>query len=418
MATAMATIKVKIPNKLKPVFLGEADVRGAYGGRGSAKTRTFALMTAIKAYMWAAAGDSGIILCGRQFMNSLADSSMEEIKAAIRSETWLTPFFDIGEKYIRTSPRLPGRIDYSFTGLDRNVESVKSKARIKLAWIDEAEVVAEVAWVKLIPTLREEDSELWVTYNPEVDGSPTHNRFRASTDSRMKVVEMNWRDNPWFPKILQRARRKDMRERPDSYHHIWEGDYLTISDAQVLKGRFHIEKFEPQPQWAGPYFGADWGFSVDPTALVKCWVNERTLYIEYEAHGHEIAIDDTPALFDKIEGARQHTIRADSARPETVNYLQRHGYPRCISADKWPGSVEDGIEHLRSYERIVIHPRCPNAFNEARLWSYKTDRLTGDVLPVLKPGNDHIFDAARYALGPLIKRRANTHTIPLNLMGR
>lgn len=414
----MATIQLKIPEKLEPVFLGEADVRGAYGGRGSGKTRTFAMMTAVRAYMWAASGDNGIILCGRQFMNSLADSSMEEVKAAIRSEAWLAPYFDIGEKYIRTAPILPGRIDYSFTGLDRNVDSVKSKARVKLGWVDEAEPVTETAWAKLIPTLREDDSELWVTWNPEKSDSPTHKRFRETTDARTKVVEMNWRDNPWFPDVLDRVRRKDAKERPDTYHHVWEGDFLNVSDAQVLKGRFASEEFSPAPDWNGPYFGADWGFSVDPTALVKCWVHNRTLYIEHEAYGHEVAIDDTPALFDKIAGSRDHVIRADNARPETINYMQRHGFPRCGPADKWPGSVEDGVEHLRSYERIVIHPRCTNAFREARLWSYKTDRLTGDVLPVLLAGNDHCWDAVRYACTPLIKRRAKAGTVPLNILGR
>jgi phage terminase large subunit len=158
-------------------------------------------------------------------MNSLADSSLEEVKAAIQSEDWLRPHFDIGEKYVRT---IDGRIDYKFTGLDRNIDSVKSKARIKLAWVDEAEPVTEEAWVKLIPTLREEDSELWVTWNPERETSATHKRFRLSDDPRMKVVEMNWRDNPWFPEILERARLKDQAERPDSYDHIWEGDFVSV----------------------------------------------------------------------------------------------------------------------------------------------------------------------------------------------
>lgn len=221
----MATAKLKIPAKLVPVFTGEADVRGSYGGRGSAKTRTFAKMTAVRAYMWSQAGEQGVILCGRQFMNSLADSSLEEIKAAIEDEEWLRPHFDIGENYIRTKD---GRISYLFRGLDRNIASIKSTSRIKLAWVDEAEPVTEDAWIKLIPTLREEDSELWVTWNPERETSPTHKRFRASTDERMKIVEMNWRDNPWFPDILDRKRIKDKCERPDSYEHIWEGGFVSV----------------------------------------------------------------------------------------------------------------------------------------------------------------------------------------------
>lgn len=221
----MATAQIELPPKLVAVFDGEADVRGSHGGRGSAKTRTFALMTAIRAYMWAQSGREGIILCGRQFMNSLEDSSLEEIKAAIRSQPWLVPFFEIGERFVRTAD---GRVNYSFAGLDRSIDSIKSKARILLAWIDEAETVSETAWQVLIPTLREEDSELWVTWNPKRKGSATDKRFRASTDPRYKVVEMNWRDNPWFPDVLERVRLKDQAERPDSYEHIWEGDYVTV----------------------------------------------------------------------------------------------------------------------------------------------------------------------------------------------
>jgi len=221
----MTTVRVELPPKLIPVFAGEADVRGAYGGRGSAKTRSFAKMTAVRAYMWSKAGREGIILCGRQFMNSLDESSLEEIKAAIKSEDWLLDHFDIGEKYVRTKD---GRVSYKFTGLDRNVDSVKSKSRILLCWVDEAEPVTEEAWMKLIPTLREEDSELWVTWNRERKRSATNLRFGASADPRTKIVEINWRDNPWFPAILDRVRMKDKVERPDQYDHVWEGAFKTV----------------------------------------------------------------------------------------------------------------------------------------------------------------------------------------------
>ena len=223
----MTTVAIDMPEKLVPVFEGVADTRVAWGGRGSGKTRTFAKMTAVRALVWSQAGREGIILCGRQFMNSLDDSSLEEIKAAITETDWLAPHFDIGEKYIRTKD---GRVSYAFAGLDRNISSLKSKARILLGWVDEAEPVTEDAWVKLIPTLREEDSELWVTWNPEREESATHKRFRLNDDPNMRGVEINWRDNPWFPAILDRKRLKDKRERPHLYDHIWEGDFITVQE--------------------------------------------------------------------------------------------------------------------------------------------------------------------------------------------
>lgn len=232
---------VQIPEKLIPVFSGKADVRGSYGGRGSAKTRSFAKMSALKAYQWSQSGKEGIILCARQHLNSLDDSSMEEIKLAIRSEEWLEPFFDIGEKYIRTKDH---RIRYVFSGLDRNVSSVKSKSRILLCWVDEAEPVIESSWITLIPTIREEESELWVTWNPERDGSPCDIRFRKESDPLMKVVEMNWRDNAKFPEKLERQRIRDLRGRPDDYDHIWDGGYKTHIEGAYYAEQLALAKTE------------------------------------------------------------------------------------------------------------------------------------------------------------------------------
>ena len=237
----MTTVQLEIPEKLIGLFSGEADVRAADGGRGSAKTRTFAKMTAVRALMWDAAGRSGQILCGRQFMNSLADSSLEEVKAAIRSEPWLLASFDIGEKYIKTKS---GRIYYTFTGLDRNIASVKSKARILLCWVDEAEPVTDEAWTTLIPTLREEDSELWVTWNSKRKTAPVEKRFKGVDDPRIKYARVNWRDNPWFPAVLERVRQRDLRDRPDQYPHIWEGDFVTVVEGAYFAAPLTLARSE------------------------------------------------------------------------------------------------------------------------------------------------------------------------------
>ena len=224
----MSKVKVALPPKLLDVFSGKAFVRGSYGGRGSGKTRSFAKMSAVRALMWAEAGKSGIILCGRQYMNSLDESSLEEIKTAINEEPFLREAFIITERTIKTdSEKFDGLVEYKFSGLDRNIQSVKSKARILLCWVDEAEPVTEHAWEVLIPTLRDEESELWCTWNPERKGSATNKRFRDSKDPLTKCVELNYKDNPWFPDILDRARLKDKLERPESYEHIWNGDFIT-----------------------------------------------------------------------------------------------------------------------------------------------------------------------------------------------
>jgi phage terminase large subunit len=247
----MATVQIKLPPKLVPVFTGEAMYRGAYGGRGSAKTRSFAKMAAVWGIRLAQENKPGVIVCGREFMNSLDDSSMAEVKAAIFSEPWLADLYDVGEKYIRTKDR---KVDFAFIGLRHNLDSIKSKALIRLLWVDEAEPVSETAWMKAIPTVREDGSEIWVTWNPERKNSATHKRFRLDPPDGAKIVELNWRDNPWFPETLNKTRLEDLSKRPDQYEHVWEGDFVTVVEGAYFakslseaKLRGRIGNVSPDP---------------------------------------------------------------------------------------------------------------------------------------------------------------------------
>jgi phage terminase large subunit len=394
--------------RLTSNFMQPARTRVFKGGRGSGKTRGIALRSALRVYQLAELGVEGVFLASREHLNSLDESSMEEIKGAIRAEPWLADYFDIGEKYIRTRNR---RISYAFAGLRHNLDSIKSKARIIGNWTDEAENVSEVAWRKLIPTIREEGdgwlAENWISYNPESAESATHRRFVASPPDDCIVTDVNWRDNPWFPDILSKQRLEDQRIRPEVYDHIWEGAFLTMTDAQIFASKFSVEEFEPLPTWDGPYFGLDFGFANDPTAAVECGIHKRVLYIRREAGRVKLELDETGAFAtDRIPGMARATIRADSARPESISYLRRHGLPGITAVEKWPGSVEDGIDHIKSYDRVVIHPDCQQTAREFRLYSYKVDRNTGDILRVVMDANNHYIDALRYALGPMVKSRA------------
>lgn len=400
----MAVATVRIPPKLIPVFTSPARFRGAFGGRGSAKTRTFAKMAAVEAYRRAEAGETGIILCGREFMNSLDESSMAEVKNAITEEPWLAPYFDIGERYIRTANR---RIEFKFAGLRHNIDSIKSKARVLILWVDEAEPVSQTAWDKIMPTVREEGSEIWVTWNPEREGSPTDDLFRKNPPPDSVIVEVNWEDNPWFPSVLHEQMEWDRARDPAKYAHIWGGGYLKRSEATVFRN-WRVEDFDT-PEDARFYFGADWGFAVDPTVLVRCWIDGRSLYVDYEAYEIGCEIDKTPALFDTVPGSRDWPCRADSARPETISYMRRNGFPRMESARKGAGSVEEGVEFLKSYD-IIVHPRCRHTADELTHYAYKIDRQTDEVLPVLEDRKNHVIDALRYAVESL--RRASNDDLP------
>ncbi|AUU38608.1 TPA: phage terminase large subunit [Proteus mirabilis] len=435
------TVDLPIPAKLVPVFAKEGvRYRGAFGGRGSAKTRTFAMMSAVKAYQAAEQGISGVILCGREFMNSLEESSMEEVKQAIRSIPWLNDYFDIGEKYIRTKCK---RVNYVFCGLRHNLDSIKSKARILLAWVDEAESVSDLAWKKLRPTVRESGSEIWVTWNPEKDGSATDKRFRKTPPKNSIIVEMNYNDNPWFPDVLEEERLDDLNSLEYSdYAWIWEGAYLENSDKQVLANKYVVQSF-PDNLWQKAdrlLFGADFGFAKDPNTLVRMFMLDRNLYIEYEAYGAGVELNDMwkfyagkdgatdkqlsewevtdDAKFAGIPEARKWPIKADNSRPETISHIKKQGF-NISAAKKWQGSVEDGITHLRGFKQIIIHPRCKETAKEARLYSYKTDRITGEVLPVIEDKNNHCWDAVRYGLDGYITQKSNAGLlVPKRLLRR
>lgn len=402
-------MKVQIEElpKITRNFAQPARTRVFKGGRGSGKTRGLALRSALRIYQLAEMGVEGVFLASREHLNSLDESSMEEIKAAIRSIDWLEGYFDIGEKYIRTRNK---RISYAFAGLRHNLDSIKSKARIIGNWTDEGENVSEAAWRKLIPTIRTEgdgwQAENWISYNPESPESATHRRFIDQQPDDCIVTEINWSDNPWFPDILNLQRLEDQRLRPETYDHVWEGAFLTLTEAQIFAGKFDVDEFEAGSDWDGPYQGLDFGFAQDPTAAIRCYVHDRRLWIRNEAGKPKLELDATGAFINsRIPGFETHVTRADSARPESISFLSRHGLPRVTAVEKWKGSVEDGIAFLKSFDKIIIHPDCESTAREFRLYSYKVDRLSGDIKPDIVDAHNHYIDAIRYALGPMIKRR-------------
>ena len=406
----MSTARIELPPKLIPVFAGEADVRGAYGGRGSGKTRSFAKMTAVKAYIHSKAGRSGIILCGRQYMNSLDESSLEEVKAAIESEEWLRPHFEIGEKYVRT---IDGRIDYKFTGLDRNIDSIKSKSRILLCWVDEAEPVTDEAWTKLIPTLREEDSELWVTWNPERKGSSTDKRFRHSNDERYKIAEINWKDNPKFPAILERQRQRDLKERPDQYEHIWEGAYKTIVEGSYYahslvraKQDGRIGRVPADPLMTYRLFCdiGGTGARADAFSLVVAqFIGKEIRVVDYyEAVGQPLAAhvawlrskEYTPekAQFwlphDGLSHDKVHKVTYESA-------LREVGYKVTVIPNQGSGAAKARIETTRRlFPSIWFNESTTSALRDALGWYHeKKDEIRGIGLGPEHDWSSHAADA-------------------------
>lgn len=398
----MTTARVQLPPKLQPIYApqrGTVQYRATYGGRGSAKSFTAALMAAVWGY-----AEPLRILCTREFQVSIKESFHAELKAAIASVPWLTDHYDVGVDYLRGK----NGTEFIFRGLRHNVGSIKSLAKIDLTICEEAEDIPEESWLALEATVfRQAKSELWAIWNPRFDGSPVDKRFRKSPPTSALMAEVNWHDNPYFPEGLETLRKREQeRLDPSTYAHVWEGAYLQNSDAQVFAGRYRQQEFEPDENWGGPYYGVDFGFSQDPTAGVRVWVNDSTLYIDHNVSKIGLELDHTAQFLKSgLPEIESHSIRADSARPESISYLKRHGLPRMEGVKKGAGSVEDGIAHLKSYEEIVIHPRCSDILTEFRLYSYAVDRHSGDVLPKIVDAHNHSIDALRYAVEPIMRQK-------------
>jgi phage terminase large subunit len=380
---------VSLPPKLVPVFSparGDLRYRGAYGGRGSAKSFSFAKMAAIWGYV-----DPLRILCTRDIQESIKESFHAELKNAIASEPWLAAAYDVGIDYIRGK----NGTECIFKGLRHNISSIKSMAQIDLCIVEEAEDVPEHSWEALEPTIRAPKSEIWVIWNPKRDGSPVDKRFIKTPPPRSMIVEMNYRDNPWFPQELDEQRKHALNTMDKGrYAWIWEGQYLKDSESRVFRN-WRVEEFTTPPD-ATHRLGADWGFSVDPTVLVRCHIVGQKLYVDYEAYSVGCEITMIPELFRTVPEAERWPMTADSARPETISHLRKHGFPKIMPAVKGARSLEEGVEWLQSFE-IIVHPRCEHTIDELIKYSYKVDPDTRDVLPVLADKDNHIIDALRYA---------------------
>lgn len=374
--------------------------RGSYvyrvlkGGRGSGKSVGAATIAALWGYT-----EPLRILCVRQFQNSIPESFYREVVDALELNPWLKGHYTV------TKESITGKngTQFIFKGLDRNPQSVKSLAKIDLTIVEEAEDIPEQSWVNLEATvLRQPNSEIWVVYNPRKENSPVDFRFVKNKAPHSIVAELNYSDNPFFPAGLDTLRKRDLEifEYP-LYQHIWLGAYLKNSKSQIFNGRFEAKEFEPDPKWTIVQ-GLDWGYSQDPTAAIRAYVHDECLWISHEAGKVGIELDDVPRECASIPDFHKYTTRADSAQPAMISHVKSRGLPYIEPAKKGAGSVEDGIQFIRSFRRVYIHPRCKNVLNEFATYSWKVDRLSGDVLDKPVDANNHWIDALRYALEPIL----------------
>lgn len=339
-------------------------------------------------------------VCIREIQRSLKFSAKKLIEEKIKK-------FELGHLFRITLTEIR-RIGYDgliiFEGMqDHTADSIKSLEGFDGCWVEEAQNLSVRSLELLDPTMRKPGAELWFTWNPVDPSDPVEQVFAENDDAIL--VHTNYTDNPWCPPDMYRLADRQMKKDYEKYEHIWLGGYNTRSEAKVFK-HTRCDEFEPQPHWDGPYYGMDFGFSTDPTCFVRCWINGNTLYIDKDAGKVGLELDDTARYFEKHDAkVVQHVIRADSARPESISYLKRHGLPKIVGVKKWSGSIEDGVAFIQAFDEVVIHPACKDMLEEARLYSYKVDKRTRDVLAAIEDENNHRWDAVRYALQPMISKK-------------
>lgn len=382
------TIQIETPPWAEPLLADYARYRGAYGGRASGKSWFFAGLMIEKHYR----NQPTFSVCIREIQKDLRHSAKRLLEIQIE-KFGLGPWFEVQQNQIKT----PGGGLIIFQGMQsHNAESVKSLESYDIAWIEEAQSISQRSLDLLRPTMRKKGSEIWASWNPRFEEDPIDVFLRQGELPETSVVlQCNYSDNIWLPDESKKEIEYDRKRDPDKYAHIWLGEYQKNSEARVFKN-WTVEEFET-PADAMFYFGADWGFATDPTALIRCYIVGRKIYIDYEAWQIGCEIIDTPALFLSVPESEKWPIVADSARPETISYMKNEGFRKMHSAIKGKNSVYDGVEFLKSYD-IIVHPRCQHMIDELSLYSYKTDNQTEKVLPVLEDKNNHCIDALRYAL--------------------
>jgi len=381
----MTTLRIETPRAFKPL-LAPVRYKGARGGRAAAKSHFFAGLTVEESI--SAKRD---IICIREVQKTLRESVKKLIESKIEDMN-AGAYFRVMDARIEST--LGGVI--GFEGMQNHTaESIKSLEGYDRAWCAEAQNISQRSLDILRPTIRKPDSELWFDWNPNFPTDPVDVLLCGpNPPPETVVVSVTYRDNPWLPDVMKKEIEYDQNYNQDKFAHIWLGGYQEHSEARVFKN-WKIEEFE-RPEGTIYRLGADWGYAIDPSCLVRASIDGNRLYVDHEAYMIGCEIVSLPDLFDRVPESRKWFITADSSRPETISHMQKNGYPRINAAVKGQKSVEEGVAFLQSFE-IVVHPRCVHLIDELTLYRYRTDPLTGKVVPILEDKNNHLIDSLRYA---------------------
>lgn len=427
---------VSLSEKIAPVFFEvhkairdeTHDEFWLHGGRGSTKSSFISIQIILSIIRDPEAN----AIAFRKVSRTIRDSIQGSLNWAID---------ELGESENFDSISSPAEITYLPTGqkiilrgLDepKKLKSIKlRKGYFKILWFEEADEFdgdSEIRSVEQSVLRGGQKFIEFLSYNPP--RNPNHWINKMAKEAGNKFIHhstyldvpKNWLGDKFFEKAEQLKRNNY-----ETYCHEYLGKSIGNPKELVFSEKYEVRDFITPPlsevYQNRFFFGADWGYATDPCVLVRCFIKDECLWIDYEAYKIKVEIDHIgKVVFDKIPESKIWQIEADSSRPETISNLVRQGF-KIRGAKKWAGSVEDGIEYLKSFKKIIIHNRCVNIAKEFENYSYMVDSETKEILPKINDKKERIkenegdemgikddgIDALRYALSTYIKKSPTLH---------
>jgi len=346
-------VSAEFPEKLQCLFVPKR-YKVLYGGRGGSKSWGIA-----RALLVMAASRQLRVLCAREFQNSIAESVHQLLKQQIEA-LGLSSFYDVQQTKIIGK----NGSEFVFAGLRNNINSLKSFEGVDIVWVEEAVNVSKRSWDILIPTIRKEGSEIWISFNPELETDETYARFIKHPQPESMVVEVSWRDNPWFPEVLRREMETLKARDPDTWLHVWEGQCT-----QTLQGAIYAKEIrkvlEEKRRTRVPYDSSkpvftfwDLGRSDNTAIWFAQLIGYERRIIDYysnnqQAIGHYMKVlQSKPYVYDT------HWLPHDAKAKTIVHPLSIEGQMReaGFKVQICPNiSVEDGINAARTvFESCVF----------------------------------------------------------------
>jgi phage terminase large subunit len=389
--------KVEFPVKLQPLF-EPARYKILYGGRGGAKSWGIA-----RALLVQAAAKPLRVLCAREIQKSISESVHQLLKDQIAA-LGLNDFYEILNNEIRGKN---GSL-FLFAGLKHNVHNIKSKEGVDVCWVEEAQTVSRNSWDTLIPTIRKEGSEIWVSFNPELDTDETYTRFVKSPPPGAKVIKVNWSDNPWFPEVLHSEMEHLRDTNYDAYLTVWEGHCKQVLDGAIYANE--IRKATEESRFTRvPYDSAkpvdlflDLG-RADKTAI---WFAQQVgfefrLIDYYENRGFALShymklLREKPYTYGTVWLPHDAEAELLASEKTIAQQFQSQNFSTRIVTRV---SVANGIEAARSiFDRCWFDAeKCADGINCLRRYRYDVDPETGQYSRnPLHDEASHGADAFRY----------------------